>query len=98
MLLADGSIIKVDDKHYPDLFWAIRGAGNGNFGIVLSLTLQAYPLKHVTVFRLTYQHEQLSNVLNYWQNWTNLSDVNLTSEFKCSNGKGSVFVEGIYLG
>lgn len=31
-------IIEVDIDHDPDLLWALRGAGNGNFGIVTALT------------------------------------------------------------
>ncbi|MET7946988.1 hypothetical protein [Micromonospora sp. NPDC005324] len=32
---ADGAkVLDVDPRNYPDLLWALRGAGNGNFGIV----------------------------------------------------------------
>ncbi|MFJ8020770.1 FAD-binding oxidoreductase [Streptomyces sp. NPDC096311] len=40
--------IKVDLNHNADLLWALRGAGNGNFGIVTSLTYKVAPLKSVT--------------------------------------------------
>ncbi|HUE97781.1 MAG TPA: FAD-binding oxidoreductase [Anaerolineales bacterium] len=32
VVTADGQLLHVDDKTYPDLFWAIRGGG-GNFGV-----------------------------------------------------------------
>ena len=36
---ADGAeAIIVDEQNNSDLLWALRGAGNGNFGIVTSLT------------------------------------------------------------
>jgi FAD/FMN-containing dehydrogenase len=38
-----GEPIDVDEKHNPDLFWAIRGAGP-NFGIVTSAKVKAYPI------------------------------------------------------
>ena len=34
----DGDVIEVNRKKYPDLFWALRGAGNGSYGIVLGFT------------------------------------------------------------
>jgi FAD/FMN-containing dehydrogenase len=46
---ADGAkAINVDATSNPDLLWARRVAGNGNFGIVTSLTYRAHPLPDVT--------------------------------------------------
>ena len=36
--------ITADEKNNSDLLWALRGAGNGNFGIVTSLTYTIKPL------------------------------------------------------
>ena len=33
IITSDGQILQIDQEHYPDLFWAIRGGG-GNFGVV----------------------------------------------------------------
>ncbi|MER6681635.1 FAD-binding oxidoreductase [Streptomyces olivaceoviridis] len=46
--------IKVDLNHHADLLWALRGAGNGNFGIVTSLTYKLAPLKSVTYLTATW--------------------------------------------
>ncbi|MFD6161643.1 FAD-binding oxidoreductase [Nocardia sp. NPDC060256] len=40
MVLADGSVVTVDEQHNPDLFWAIRGSGTGSFGVITSLTVE----------------------------------------------------------
>ncbi|WP_084655555.1 FAD-binding oxidoreductase [Nocardia altamirensis] len=40
MVLADGSVVTVDNHHNSDLFWAIRGSGTGSFGVITSLTVQ----------------------------------------------------------
>jgi hypothetical protein len=40
-------VVKADLTNNPDLLWALRGAGNGNFGIVTSLTYKTAPLKKV---------------------------------------------------
>jgi FAD/FMN-containing dehydrogenase len=39
MVLANGRAITVSESSYPDLFWAMRGAGH-NFGIVTSADLK----------------------------------------------------------
>ncbi|GAA5072378.1 hypothetical protein GCM10023319_04480 [Nocardia iowensis] len=47
MIDARGNLITVDKDNHPDLFWALRGSGGGNFGIVVSFTFQAYRIPHV---------------------------------------------------
>ncbi|CEN60636.1 hypothetical protein ASPCAL03072 [Aspergillus calidoustus] len=42
MVLANSSAITVWESSYPDLFWAMRGAGH-NFGIVTSAEMRVYP-------------------------------------------------------
>ncbi len=41
VVTASGAI--VDTKDDPELLWALRGAGNGNFGAVVELTIKIYP-------------------------------------------------------
>ncbi len=49
---ADGAkAIRADLENNSDLLWALRGAGNGNFGIVTSLTYRMYPLNSVAIVR-----------------------------------------------
>ena len=43
VVLADGSLVHIDDVHQPDLFWAIKGAGF-YFGIVVEIISKTYPL------------------------------------------------------
>ncbi|TDZ24583.1 FAD-linked oxidoreductase aurO [Colletotrichum orbiculare MAFF 240422] len=40
LVLAGGRVVDTDD--HPDLLWALRGAGNGTFGIVVELRLKLY--------------------------------------------------------
>ncbi|KAG9231267.1 hypothetical protein BJ875DRAFT_383355 [Amylocarpus encephaloides] len=44
IVLANGTFIRTDADTEPDLFWAVRGGGGGNWGIVTSITVKAYPL------------------------------------------------------
>lgn len=41
VILADGTVCRVDAESHPDLFWAVRGGG-GNFGVVTSLTIRLH--------------------------------------------------------
>lgn len=43
VVIADGSVITVNEHQHPDLFWALRGGGGGTFGVVTSMTLLAHP-------------------------------------------------------
>ncbi|WP_405880849.1 FAD-binding oxidoreductase [Streptomyces sp. NBC_01136] len=61
-------VIKADLKKNPDLLWALRGAGNGNFGIVTSLTYKAAPLKSVAYLQATWEGlGDLQGVFDAWQ-------------------------------
>ncbi|KAF2852097.1 FAD-binding domain-containing protein [Plenodomus tracheiphilus IPT5] len=43
IVIANGTVLEISETSNPDLFWAVRGAGQ-NFGIVTSATYQAQPL------------------------------------------------------
>jgi hypothetical protein len=54
IVTADGRILALGPNDNPDLFWACRGAGGGNFGINTAFTLQTFPAAPVTVFKLSW--------------------------------------------
>lgn len=69
MVNAKGEIIHVTkDNEYKDLFWACRGGGGGNFGVVTSIVLQVYPANKVTWFNIGWDWSQpFEEVINTWQ-------------------------------
>ncbi|SIN41285.1 LLM class flavin-dependent oxidoreductase [Micromonospora cremea] len=65
IVTADGSLLRVDAHHHPDLFWAIRGAG-GNFGVVTALELEAYEVDKVVFARLVVDASDTADLLGRW--------------------------------
>ncbi|HYP26468.1 MAG TPA: FAD-binding oxidoreductase [Blastocatellia bacterium] len=69
MVDAQGRVLTVNSTENPDLFWACRGGGGGNFGIVTSLTFRVEPISDVTVFNIAWKWSDLATALNAWQKW-----------------------------
>jgi FAD/FMN-containing dehydrogenase len=44
VVTSDGKLITVNKNQHKDIYWAVRGAGPGFFGVVTKWYLQAYPL------------------------------------------------------
>lgn len=44
VVLADGTFVTVNEREHSDIYWAIRGAGPGFFGIVTKYYLRAHDL------------------------------------------------------
>lgn len=69
VVLADGRVVECDDRHDADLFWALRGAGSGNFGIVTSLQFRTVPVPTLTSFALDWGYAHIARVIEAWQTW-----------------------------
>jgi len=68
-VLADGRVIECDAHRHEDLFWALRGAGGGRFGVVTSFAFDTVPEPHTTSFHLTWPQAQAAAVIHAWQGW-----------------------------
>lgn len=79
VVTADGDVHTVDSNHNADLFWALRGGGGGNGGIVTEFTFGTVPAPTVTVFRLTFPAARTARVLRSWSTWMNTAPDRLTS-------------------
>jgi FAD/FMN-containing dehydrogenase len=69
VVLADGRVIECDDHHDEELFWALRGAGGGNFGVVTSLVFKTLLAPAATSFHLVWPHSHAAAVIEAWQGW-----------------------------
>ncbi|MFI6761925.1 FAD-binding oxidoreductase [Micromonospora sp. NPDC050417] len=81
---ADGAkAIEVDLRNHADLLWALRGAGNGNFGIVTSLTYKVTPLSSVAYLQATWEGlNDLHGVFDTWQRSAPFADNRLGTQLE----------------
>ncbi|MFI9275875.1 FAD-binding oxidoreductase [Kitasatospora sp. NPDC052896] len=66
---ADGRILRADASSEPDLFWALRGGGGGNFGVVTSLDFRTRPAVDCSYAFLSWPWSSAAAVVRAWQAW-----------------------------
>jgi FAD/FMN-containing dehydrogenase len=70
VVLADGRVMTCDEERENDLFWALRGAGCGRFGVVTALTFKTLPAPAATSLHLSWPATNLPALINAWQEWS----------------------------
>jgi FAD/FMN-containing dehydrogenase len=65
LVIADGTLCRVDARNEPDLFWALRG-GNGNYGVVTAIEFEVYALEELYAGAMFFPFERASEVLHAW--------------------------------
>ncbi|OSC40371.1 FAD-dependent oxidoreductase [Mycobacterium decipiens] len=74
VVLPSGQAVTASASDHPDLFWALRGGGGGNFGVTTSLTFATFPTTDLDVVNLNFPPESFAQVLLGWQNWLRRAD------------------------
>ncbi|MGX1543728.1 FAD-binding oxidoreductase [Streptomyces adustus] len=96
IVVADGDecakVLKVDLDHHSDLLWALRGAGNGNFGIVTSLTYKLAPLRSVTYLTATWDGtSNLRRIFETYQRIAPFTDSRLGTQLEAHRNQILLF-------
>lgn len=97
IVTSDGEVKKCNEKSENiDLFWALKGSGGSNLGVVTSMTVKGFPLKEVVIYDLFYNLENLSIVGDLWQRTSPIEDLNLSSYLLIH--KDFIRIFGFYIG
>src|SRR5436305_2352265 len=82
IVTADGRIRQVNSRSDPDLLWALRGGGGGNFGVVTQFTFRVHPVpRNVCYFNVSFPWSRASDAIAAWQAWAPRAPDQLTSIF-----------------
>ncbi|OJJ65581.1 hypothetical protein ASPBRDRAFT_70307 [Aspergillus brasiliensis CBS 101740] len=74
MILADGRIVTASEEQHPDLFWAIRGAGQ-SFGVAVELCFRAHKQDHhVFAGTLLFTADKLPALVNFANQFETITD------------------------
>ncbi|MFF4088811.1 FAD-binding oxidoreductase [Streptomyces nigra] len=69
VVTADGKRLTADASTHKDLFWALRGAGNGNFGVVTELHFKTHPAPQSVTAYMSWPWSKAAAVIRAWQEW-----------------------------
>jgi FAD/FMN-containing dehydrogenase len=102
IVTADGQVRTASPSRNPDLYWACRGGGGGNFGVVTSFTFRTHPVGEIILFFLSWPWSQADRVITGWQSWAPHAPDALWSNLHLAAAPGggtpSIEVGGTYLG
>ena len=85
VVLADGSVVTASDVVNPDLFWALRGGGHGNLGVVVEMEIGLVPVTQVYAGNLLYPIEAATEVFERYREWSPGLPDDFTTAFTIMN-------------
>jgi FAD/FMN-containing dehydrogenase len=89
---AAGNVRKCSTSENSDLFWACRGGGGGNFGIVTSFQFKTFQVGNVATFFVEWPWSDAKAAVNAWQRWAPYAPDALFSDCVLSTGSGGPVV------
>ncbi|MGZ4333709.1 MAG: FAD-binding oxidoreductase [Gaiellaceae bacterium] len=100
IVTADGKVLVADAQHHPELLWACRGGGGGNFGIVTRLVFRTHAVTQGSYFVATWPWAQAEQVVASFLHWAPKQPDALGSLCRLAAGPGgpTVQVFGQFLG
>lgn len=88
LITADGKQLTANATENKDLFWALRGAGNGNFGVVTELRFKTHPAPQAVTGYLSWPWSKAAAVVKAWQEWGPSQPDQIWSSLHLANSPG----------
>lgn len=82
VVTADGEVRRASATEDRDLFWALRGGGAGNFGVVVAIELDLLPYPDVFAGMLLWDRERAPEVVRAWAEWTRTAPDSATTSLR----------------
>jgi FAD/FMN-containing dehydrogenase len=102
IVTAEGQVRTCNSSQNSDLYWACRGGGGGNFGVVTSFTFRTHQVGQIVLFFLSWPWSQAARVISAWQSWAPHAPDALWSNLHLAAATGgsvpTIQVGGTYLG
>jgi FAD/FMN-containing dehydrogenase len=103
IVTADGNTLACTASNaHSDLYWASKGGGGGNFGVVTSFDFGTHNLTHLVTFFLSWPWSQARRVISGWQSWIpHQPDAlwsNLILQAPTGGGSPQIGVGGTFIG
>ena len=99
IVTADGMLRSVDAHSNPDLLWALKGGGGGNFGVVTEFTFATHPMPaSSTFFKIAWPWSSANAAIEAWQTWAPHANDKITSILHVESAGPDIYATGQYLG
>jgi FAD/FMN-containing dehydrogenase len=89
VVLPSGEAVTASRDDHADLFWALRGGGGGNFGVVTAFTFRAFPVADRDVVTLVLPAGKTEQALVGWHEWQRTADRAVWGMVNITVGSGS---------
>jgi FAD/FMN-containing dehydrogenase len=67
IVTAKGKLLRCSASEHPDLFWACRGGGGGNFGLVTSFRFRTHAVSDVAYYQVVWPWANAPDAVRAWQ-------------------------------
>jgi FAD/FMN-containing dehydrogenase len=67
LVTAAGDVLVASATQHADLFWACRGGGGGNLGVLIEVRYRTFPAHPMSFFSLRWSDQQAEAVIRGWQ-------------------------------